>query len=357
MNKRFPVKFILTSFCHFRHLFSAIMLMVMLMGNAIAQKEDKIKVILEGSEIKKIEKADASLESAKALMKEVNLLNQEISAVEGNPDLEDKTKMKKVKQLEGQARQKIYAASDLYLERNRFKYKLYKTYIEKFWLQFEGDEASYEEARKIEEQSNDLYYQAVTNRAEANKMPAGYEMIQKIKQAIEFENMAIDRQLTVLGLYYDIDLTDKKTEPVIAAQTAPLVAVADTEMKANSEQPQPGVRQTEVIPQEPAIEQTLAATAGSESLSALAKSNVEFRIQLAASRTQLTKDNIAKLCPKPYQIDRSEENGWYKYYIAAGDSYDHAKKVLRECGVEKAFIVPYKNGLKITIAEASQTNP
>jgi hypothetical protein len=228
-------------------------------------------------------------------------------------------------------------------------------------------------------------------RASANEMPTGNDRIQELKQAIKSENMAIDKQLTVLGLYYDIDLTDKKAEPVIATQASTPVAFAETDMGANSGQPQPGIQQTAAVTQEPAIEQTLAAAtvigtetvavasltdarseqqptpqqetgkqnaaAGSESQSEQANPDVEFRIQLAASRTTLTKENIAKLCPKPYTIARSEENGWYRYYIAAGNSYEQAKKVLRECGAEKAFIVPYKNGQKITIAEASKTNP
>jgi len=202
----------------------------------------------------------------------------------------------------------------------------------------------------------------------------------KLKQAIITENMAIDRQLTVLGLYYNIDLTDTKTETVVTTQADTPVAVAETGTEANSEEPQAGTQQTAALTKEPATEQTIAAAAvigtetvavasltddrseqqpapqqesgkqnaaaASESQPAQPDPDVEFRIQLAASRTTLTKENIAKLCPKPYTIARSEENGWYKYYIAAGNSYEESKKVLRECGAEKAFIVPYKERTK-----------
>jgi len=385
------VKYILYPYCPLRHLVSAMLLVVILTGSAFAQKEDKIKAILKQSEIKKIEKADLSIGSTDTLMKEANRLNNEVAVLKENSYPDDKTKMKQIKQLDRKAWKNITAASDLYRDRNSVKYKIYKTYIEKFWLDFEGDEASYEEARKIEEQSNDLYFQAGMKRASANEMPTGNDRIQELKQAIVSENMAIDMQLTVLGVYYGIDLTDKKAEPVMATQAASPVAVAETDVEINSGQPQPGIQQGAAVTQEPATEQTLAAAAVvgtetvavasvtdarseqqpalqqepekqnaaavSESQSAQADPDVEFRIQLAASRTTLTKENIAKLCPKPCTIARSEENGWYKYYIAAGNSYEQAKKVMRECGAEKAFIVPYKNGQKITVAEASKTNP
>jgi hypothetical protein len=52
----------------------------------------------------------------------------------------------------------------------------------------------------------------------------------------------------------------------------------------------------------------------------------------------------------------AEENGWYKYYIAAGNSYENAKKIQSECGSDKTYIVPYKNGRKITLSEATQKN-
>jgi hypothetical protein len=377
MNTRVFMKCIFNPIRPYWFLVSAAFLMVMLTGNVYGQKEDKIKAILKASDSKKIEKTDGYKEVADKLMEEANQLYKETIAVKGSTEFDEKGKKKKVKQLEGQARQKITAASDLYRERNGTKYRLYKTYMEKFWLQFEGDEASYDNAKTIEEQSNDLYYQAVTNRTEANKMPDGHEKIQKLKQAIESENLAIDRQLTVLGLYYGIDLKEKEAEKDIPVEILQPAAMEETIIEPDAGQNQPAVQQTTDIQpveqkesgiaqqpvttvQDPVKEQTpeeQIAAVETASQPQQTPSEVVFRIQLAASRTPLTKEKVAKLCSKPYPIDRTEENGWYKYYIATGNSYEHAKKVLNECGAVNAFIVPYKNGRRITLSEATQKTP
>jgi hypothetical protein len=348
-------------------LVSLSLLMVMLTGNAFAQKEDKIKAILKASDIKKIEKADGNKEVADKLMEEATMLYKETLAMKSSKDFDEKEIKKKVKQLEGQTRKKITEASDLYQERNGTKYRLYKIYIEKFWLHFEGNEASFENAKKIEEQSNDLYYQAVISRTQANKMPDEAEKIQKLNQAIESENQAIDKQLTVLGLYYGIDLSEKEAVKELPVETI-LPAAVEVQMQDAVPEKEPEVAKAEssvadgssnqqpLSQQPPPAEQLAAVETVTQSQQA--PSEVEFRIQLAASRTLLTKEKASKLCSKPYPIDMAEENGWYKYYIAAGSSYENAKKTLSECGADKAFIVAYKDGRKITISEATQkTNP
>lgn len=274
-------------------------------------------------------------------------------------------------------------------------------------MKFEGDEAFYEDARTLEEQSNDIYFQAVTDRTQAKMMPDGYEKIQKLRQAMEYEDLAIDKQLTVLGLYYGIDLTDKGTskempvetlqpaameitgtepnsgqiqtpviqttesqpveqkepdgiQPPVATLQAPVeepqVAAADKEKEIQiSESPEADIRSVPETQQQQA-EQPIAVVE-KESQPSQMQTDVVYRIQVAASRTLLTKEKVANLCSNSYTMGVTVENGWYKYHIVAGNSYEQAKKILRECGVEKAFIVPFKNGNRITIAEASQTNP
>jgi hypothetical protein len=164
-------------------------------------------------------------------------------------------------------------------------------------------------------------------------------------------------------LYYGIDLAEKEVGKDIPAETMnpadvevqPQNAVPEIEpetAKAESSVADVPSNQTPQSQQQPPIEQV--AVAGTAIQSQQIPSEVEFRIQLAASRTPLTKEKVAKLCSKPYRIDMAEENGWYKYHIVAGNSYENAKKILSDCGADKAFIVPYKNGQRITLSEATQ---
>jgi len=346
-----------------RLLVSASLLIGMLTGNVFAQKEDKIKAILKASDIKKIEKVDATQEVADKLMEEANGLYKETIAVKGSTRLDEKERKKKVKQLEGQTRQKVTEASDLYRKRNETKYRLYKTYIENFWIQFKGNEASLENAKRIEEESNDLYYQAVVSRTAANKIPDGYEKMQKLTLAIESENLAIDKQLTALGLYYGIDLAEKLEVREVPAETVLPAEVEAQTMNATPEkepeipasEPPLAEVHSEPNPQTTEVQIVVAAAVAQPQPT---PSDVEFRIQLAASRTPLSKEKVAMLCSKPYPVELAEENGWYKYHIVAGNSYEEAKKILSECGADKAFIIAYKNGQRITITEATQkTNP
>lgn len=346
-----------------RFLVSASFLMVMLTGIVFAQKEDKIKTILKASDVKKIEKVDATIEVADKLMEEANELVKETVAVKGSSQLDEKERMKKVRELEKQTRQKIEEASDLYRKRNGTKYMVYKTYIEEFWLQSAGNEASFENAKKIEEESNDLYYQAVVIRTEANKLPDGHEKIQKLTLATESENMAIDKQVTALGLYYGVDLAEKEAVKELPVET---VLPAEVEVQTLSAAPE---KEPEIAVTESPVAETLSepksqsaegqiVAVGVVAQPQQTPSEVEFRIQLAASRTPLSREKVAMLCSKTYRVDMAEENGWYKYHIVAGNSYEDAKKILSECGAEKAFITPYKNGKRITVSEATQkANP
>ncbi|MBN2274979.1 MAG: hypothetical protein JXR41_10080 [Bacteroidales bacterium] len=191
---------------------SVAILNLLLTGSGIAQNEDKIQTILETSDVKKLVKADKYIDDADRLIEEANQLYLETFSVQGDYNLDEKTKGKKVEKLEEQARGKITEASVFYQKGHEIKYGVYKTYIEKFWSDYEGDGSAYVNAKLIEEQSNDFYFQALTNRTEANKMPDGNEKIQKLNQATDLENQAIDKQITALGLYYDIDLEEATAE-------------------------------------------------------------------------------------------------------------------------------------------------
>ena len=70
------------------------------------------------------------------------------------------------------AQKKQIEAAKYYELINNTKFGIYKKYIEKFWSEFEGDESGFVNARLIEEQSNDFYFQATNLRSEAIKTQA-----------------------------------------------------------------------------------------------------------------------------------------------------------------------------------------
>lgn len=80
---------------------------------------------------------------------------------------------------------------------------------------------------------------------------------------------------------------------------------------------------------------------------------VIFKVQISASSKKIeTKpSNFKKLTP----IYREDEGKLYKYFYSQETSYDEAKKRLEEAkskGYDSAFIVAYKDGVKISVADA-----
>lgn len=83
------------------------------------------------------------------------------------------------------------------------------------------------------------------------------------------------------------------------------------------------------------------------------KSNIIFKVQISASGTALETlpRNFKGLNP----ISRSKEGKLYKYFYSEESDYEQIKKRLNEAkekGFSSAFIVAYKEGVKISISEA-----
>jgi hypothetical protein len=460
---------------------------ILMRGNVYAQQEDKLISILDAPDIKKLEKADKYRNDGDRLIEAANQLYMETFAVQQNYELDDKAKKKKVKQLEEQARQKITEASSLYQKGNEIRYALYKTYIEKFWSKFEGDESAYVNAKLIEEQSNDLYYQALTGREEAGRMPDGDEKIQKLNSASESENQAIDKQRTALGLYYNIDLSGTSEERISPAETynPPVTEQAEISQPAENiqhpentlpeevNQPQeniqpseniqpPGIEEQAVynepaavppagsiesVPAQPAVTtvpgqvavnpemiamynryvvsqgrpEDSVSTTGFTSLTSFdthrilelwyayiygsaiegfeekppeniaqaesdmvqteqmnhqeppseeqiavvenerqarqipADENVIYRVQIAANKTELDQRALQKIYYGNKNVEMIEENGWCKYSIGDFSSFGEADKFRKTSGARNAFIVAYRKGKRFVPAVAEET--
>ena len=171
------------------------------------QSDDPVQTIFSSSDLKKLDKANEYKNQGDILIEEANQLYMETFAVQANAQLDEKKVSKKVKELESKAQQKHFAALELYNKCNDQKYEIYKKYIEEFWSDFSGDENQYVNAKLIEEQSNDYFYQASRTRNEAGKIKDSNEKIQKLNDANDLQIRALEKQITALGIYYSIGTT------------------------------------------------------------------------------------------------------------------------------------------------------
>ena len=78
----------------------------------------------------------------------------------------------------------------------------------------------------------------------------------------------------------------------------------------------------------------------------------QYRVQIAASKAKLNETDIKNIYSGDQEPKYFEEDGYSKYYIAAKSNYFAAKQILNDCGVENAFIVAYKGGVKRVLIDA-----
>jgi hypothetical protein len=81
---------------------------------------------------------------------------------------------------------------------------------------------------------------------------------------------------------------------------------------------------------------------------------IDFSVQIAASKIKVGHEKISQIYKCTETISVVFENGLYKYQVYVGKNLDNAFKILEQCCQEKAFIVAYKNGRKITLQKAIQ---
>ncbi len=189
---------------------------------ANAQNESAIQSVISEIDLKKLLKADELKAQADNLFEEANQLNMEVFSVQSDPSMDEKSSKKKVSQLESQALQKQQESAVLYEKCNEIKFTLYKKYIDAFWKSHEGMESDYLNAKLLEEQASDHYFQAISYRIEAKSMDAGYARIEKLTEANNLELQAIQKQVTALASYHGIAVAeDKPAETAILTTDTP----------------------------------------------------------------------------------------------------------------------------------------
>jgi hypothetical protein len=82
--------------------------------------------------------------------------------------------------------------------------------------------------------------------------------------------------------------------------------------------------------------------------------NVEFKVQIAASRNELSHETIINIIQSEIPYVKSFEDGWNKYMIDCGNSYNKACYTVKTINVKGAFIAVYKNGVRINIRDINK---
>jgi hypothetical protein len=79
---------------------------------------------------------------------------------------------------------------------------------------------------------------------------------------------------------------------------------------------------------------------------------LQFRIQIAASKTELTVAEVRYIYDSVENIEMIMENEWYKYSLPSGTDYQDARHIVKNINVKGAFVTAYSYGNKISLHEA-----
>jgi outer membrane protein OmpA-like peptidoglycan-associated protein len=79
---------------------------------------------------------------------------------------------------------------------------------------------------------------------------------------------------------------------------------------------------------------------------------IQYRVQIAASKSDLSDDQLKKIYTGKNEISSFTEEGYQKYYIEQTPNYSIAKRALNESGVPQAFIAAYQGEKKMNVLEA-----
>lgn len=81
-----------------------------------------------------------------------------------------------------------------------------------------------------------------------------------------------------------------------------------------------------------------------------------YKIQIAASKKEMSKNELRRIYPQDYMIEMEKEGPWYKYSVGSFTDYREAQNFKINTGVHDAFIVAWKDGKKVPIKEAVLVN-
>lgn len=186
------------------------------------QQEAALEAVLDAGDIKKLTKAEEYKGNADKLIEEAARLNMEELTVGSDASLNEKSRQRKVEQLQNQALQKYLEAATWLEKCNEVKFTVYRDYLNRFWDEHDGEEEAYLNEKLMEEQASDHFFQALNYRLEAKKMDAGYARVEKLNEANALEEQAIRKQVDALLVYHQLQpgTTVTDTSPDLLTEPA-----------------------------------------------------------------------------------------------------------------------------------------
>lgn len=324
----------------------------------------EIRKILGSSDIKKLDKADKTIKEANALMMSTAKLDKEaeqlraMAQASGNEKAK-KDNEKKAEKIEVKSAKSKMDASKDFAKANATYFAVYKDNFKLVRSKVENDEAKLNKGKELETEANTLYKKAETKRNQSLKISDPIKAALILGEADELESLAIEKQINAYGIYLGWytekeEVSENNENTTIDSENVNIES-NDLPDYTNNENTKTENTTTENKTSENTTNNQVNTGDDKKVDNSTTKTNtntgdVIYKIQIAASRTTLPLTRLREIYPSNDLINNELEDGWYKYSVGKFSTYEEASKYKAKMGVKDAFIIAYKNGVKVNIA-------
>lgn len=324
-----------------------------LFTQSISDYQEGLALEIDGWDMRKMEKAVEDVIEGLQEAEEVHRMYEELSEEEKNRWRS--SGHKKVLRNMGKASEDVR-------EGHNTIYEIYRSYCEEFWetIREEGQYAAgMNKARYYERMAKKHMTSARRNRDYVLSSDNYDRAVNKFEKAMEQEKLAIRDRGRALQIYQDFPVEyDYGWEDDVDAET--VARLFSDKYVVEPETEEQGRTDTVVIKQ---VDTVFIAQQEQEDTNPIPDSIAEqenlkwmpdviFKVQIAAHTEPISDKEIRQIYDGTERVNVVYEDNWYKYQIGSYDDYTEARRVLNQTNVEKAFVVPYLDGKKLTIEEA-----
>ena len=233
----------------------------------------------------------------------------------------------------------LWKISTLLHDGNTLKYNIYHKNCIDFFTKHKYDAPSgVESAKAFQKEAVNYIQKAELNRHAAENFVNDYKKTyDRFFEAFSLEIIAVKKEGRALQIYsdwpihygyiYDADVENDLFKPQV------VVAVKMPPQKVDTVK---------------LFKEVVVAEAPDSTI-------IYYSVQIAAHTLKMKEPHIrATIYKGSLKILEIHEDGWFKYLIGHYKTQDEAMKLLYEIKVDKAFVVAYKNGKRVTLKEVNQ---
>jgi len=263
-------------------------------------------------------------------------------------DAKEKKKLdKEVEKIEKKMKKNEEKAADIYKKCHKKIFENYDKNLAKVRITEKNENQI--QGKKSEDEARKVYANAqkMRDKADKTKNSAKYKIL---TDAYDIEIIAIDHIIKSYGYYLFMLPVNNPEEPdknknknkneddlfVITDSEAEKVKEKEKEKTENSQNKN-----------KPKNQATNVKSGSSVKLT--------YKIQiLALVKNPIPTEKLSKTCNSYQNIETTQENGWYKYLVGDFNSLAEAEAYKNSICATDAFIIAYKNGVRISVKEAQE---